>query len=179
MELWKNKYLDVNIYTRPGKRIKKVRKIVIHDTANPGANAYNHYRYFNTTARQSKRYASAHIFVDQQEAICIIPLNEIAYHANDGLIRKIQVLKPNANDYSIGIELCLTKEGRICGRTLARSAEIVAFLCKKYKLTEKDVVRHYDVTNKRCPKAWVANESLYTAFLRQVKQRLKASYVKK
>ena len=101
-----------------------------------------------------------------------MPLTEIAYHANDGIIRKIRALQPNANDWSIGIELCLTAEGKIAHQTLCRAVEIVAMLCKQYHLTEKDVVRHYDVTHKACPKSWVTNQLLYKAFQNQVKRKL-------
>lgn len=170
--LWKEQFLDKNPYTRPAKRLKSVRKIVVHDTANPGATAQNHFQYFNGTARKLKHYASAHIFIDEREAICIIPLNEVAYHANDGLFRKIEVLQPNANDFSIGIELCLTKDGRIHGKTIARAVDIVSFLCQKYKLTAKDIVRHFDVTNKRCPKIWVQNPNLFRGFQMQVSRKI-------
>lgn len=65
--------------------------IVIHETANPGAMAYNHYVYFNSAYRG----ASAHVFVDWVESIKIVPFREQAWHAG-----------PTANSKFIGIELC-------------------------------------------------------------------------
>lgn len=79
MSVFTNSYIPVNKYTRPGLKLQGVKKCVLHYTANPGAGADNHRRYFSN----AQVYASAHIFVDKAEAICIIPLNEVAYHAND------------------------------------------------------------------------------------------------
>ena len=75
MTSWKNKYININTYSRPGNKLTKVKKIIVHYTANNGATANNHYNYFNNL---KGRYASAHIFVDKKEALCIIPLDEIA-----------------------------------------------------------------------------------------------------
>lgn len=167
--MWIEKLINVNPVTRPGAKLKGVRKIVNHYTANPGASAHNHYRYFNGTAITQKRYASAHIFVDKQEAYLIIPLDEVAYHANDGSYKGIPELKPNANLYSIGVELCIEKDGSFHPETLRRAAEINAELCKRFKLDpQKDIVRHYDVTHKNCPARWVKYPNEFTEFKNMV-----------
>lgn len=167
--MWIEKLVNVNPVTRPGTKLKGVRKIVEHYTANPGASAYNHYKYFNGTAIQQKRYASAHIFVDKVEAYLIIPLDEVAYHANDGTYRGVPELKPNANLYSIGVELCIEKDGTFHPETLRRAAEINAELCKRFKLDpHKDIVRHYDVTHKNCPARWVQHPEEFTEFKNMV-----------
>ncbi len=167
--MWIEKLVKVNPVTRPGTKLKGVRKIINHYTANPGASAYNHYKYFNGTAIAQKRYASAHIFVDKTEAYLIIPLNEVAYHANDGSYRGVPELKPNANLYSIGIELCIEKDGTFHPETLRRAAEINAELCKRFKLDpHKDIVRHYDVTHKNCPARWVKYPKEFTVFKNMV-----------
>src|SRR5690606_4088541 len=167
--MWIEKLIKVNSVTRPGTKLKGVRKIVNHYTANPGASAYNHYRYFNGTAITQKRYASAHIFIDKVEAYLIIPLNEVAYHANDGTYRGVPELKPNANHYSIGVELCIEKDGSFHPETLRRAAEINAELCRRFKLNpQKDIVRHYDVTRKNCPARWVKYPKEFTEFKNMV-----------
>src|SRR5690606_9642874 len=167
--MWIEKLVKVNPVTRPGTKLKGVRKIVEHYTANPGASAYNHYKYFNGTAIAQKRYASAHIFVDKVEAYLIIPLNEVAYHANDGSYRGVSELKPNANLYSIGVELCIEKDGTFHPETLRRAAEINAELCKRFKLDpHKDIVRHYDVTHKNCPARWVKYPKEFAEFKNMV-----------
>jgi N-acetylmuramoyl-L-alanine amidase len=168
---WRNDFIQKNKYTRPGTLLKGVKKIVLHWTANPGASADAHKRYFGGTAIQNKTYASAHIFVDPKEAICIIPLNEMAYHANDEYekgFRGVKEIAPNANRCTIGVEMCVEKDGVISDDTVKRTAEVIADLCKTYKLTENDIVRHYDVTHKPCPKPFIDDFKKFEDFKKQV-----------
>lgn len=180
MPLWKNDFITTNKYTRPSIKLKTVKKIVLHWTANPGASAENHRSYFNGTAIKNKTYASAHIFVDSNEAICIIPFNEVAYHANDHyeinsrgeVFRGVRELSPNANYLSVGVEMCVEKDGNISSATIKRTATVIAALCKAYKLNENDIVRHYDVTHKHCPKPFVDQPERFNAFKAQVRALL-------
>lgn len=166
MAVWQDKFIKPNQYSRPQKKITAIRKIVIHWTANFGATANGHYNYFNTL---KGRYASAHFFVDKNEALCIIPLNEIAYHANDGSYKGIAELKPNANFLSVGIEMCVEKDGSFHPDTIAGTIAVAVELCKRYKLDPMtDIVRHYDVTHKNCPAPWVKNSTPFNNFKKAV-----------
>lgn len=169
MSVWQEKFISPNKYSRPQLKLNGVKKLVVHWTANYGATAENHYKYFNNL---KDRYASAHIFVDKKEAINIIPLNEVAYHANDGSYRGVSALKPNANYLSIGVELCVEKDGTFHKDTIARAVKVFAELCKKYKLDENDIVRHYDITHKNCPAPWVKDKSEFDEFKKSVKAEL-------
>lgn len=193
MNSWETDLIKLNKYTRPGKKLKGVKKIVLHWTANPGASAKNHQTYFGVTLvalnkeRESKGqepiFASAHIFVDKNGAKLIIPLNELAYHANDiqkynkdkSAYRGIEELKPNANYLSIGVEMCVEKDGTISPITLKNTVNVIAELCNTYKLTEKDIVRHFDVTSKNCPAPFVADDQLFIEFKKTVKSQLKTN----
>ena len=42
--------------------------------------------------------------------------------------------------------------------------QLTAWLCLKFNLTEEDVIRHYDVTGKICPKYFVEHESAWEDF---------------
>ncbi|MCM3107669.1 N-acetylmuramoyl-L-alanine amidase [Bacillus velezensis] len=188
MSAYRNQYIDINKWTRPGIKNNGVKKLVVHYTANPGAPAANHYRYFGQTlpaqnrnlSEKKQTFASAHIFVDRTEAICIIPLNEVAYHANDVQqivngqpYRGVSALKPNANFLSIGVELCIEKNGTFHPDTIARAEQVCAELCKKFKLDPiNDIVRHYDITHKICPAPWVSRSQGFTDFKNGVKARL-------
>ncbi|MBM7029099.1 N-acetylmuramoyl-L-alanine amidase [Bacillus velezensis] len=188
MSAYRNQYIDINKWTRPGIKNNGVKKLVVHYTANPGAPAANHYRYFGQTlpaqnrnlSEKKQTFASAHIFVDRTEAICIIPLNEVAYHANDVQqiingqpYRGVTALKPNANFLSIGVELCIEKNGTFHPDTIARAEQVCAELCKKFKLDPiNDIVRHYDITHKICPAPWVSRSQGFTDFKNGVKARL-------
>lgn len=183
MAKWRNDFVPKNKYTRPGRMLKGVKKIVLHWTANPGATALNHLKYFGVTliALNKKKeaegkkatYASAHIFVDQENAICIVPLNEVAFHANDGSYKGVAELIPNANELSIGVEMCVEEDGSISPKTLQRTVEVIAELCKLYKLTEKDIVRHFDVTKKLCPRPFIENPTKFSDLKKQVETLLK------
>ncbi|MEH7511594.1 peptidoglycan-binding protein [Gottfriedia acidiceleris] len=183
---WRNEFIPKNKYTRPGTLLKVVKKIVLHWTANPGAPAKNHVKYFGVTLpaqsklleQQGKKYtaASAHIFADKTESVCIIPLNEIAYHANDvqdhnddgSAYRGVKEIAPNANLYTLGYEMCVEEDETIHADTIKRAISDIAELCKTYKLTEKDIVRHYDVTKKDCPSPYVKEEKLFEDFKKQI-----------
>lgn len=176
MTSYKNSFINKNKFTRPGDKLASVKGIVLHYTANPGASAANHKKYFGNGA--GGRYAGAHIFVDEKEALCIVPLNEIAYHANENKCRipKLQghvgSYYGDANCTAIGIEMCINKSGKIEEATFKRTVNIVAGLCKKYRLGVDDLYRHYDVTGKNCPAPWVSNPSEFTRFKKVVKAKL-------
>lgn len=176
MSIYKNSYISKNKFTRSGDKLASVKGIVLHYTANPGASAANHKTYFGNGA--GGRYAGAHIFVDEKEALCIVPLNEIAYHANENKCR-IPKLKGHVGNYygdanctAIGVEMCINKAGKIEEATFKRTVNIVAELCKKFKLDVNDLYRHYDVTGKNCPAPWVSNPSEFTRFKNAVKAKL-------
>jgi len=170
MAVWTEKFIQPNKYSRPQNKLTAVRKIVMHYTANNGASANGHYNYFNNL---KGTYASAHLFVDRLEKLLIIPLNEIAYHANDRTYRGVKELLPNANFLSIGIEMCLEKDGSIHPQTIENAEDVAVELCKRFDLNPiTDIVRHFDVTGKNCPAPWVSNGALFTKFKNDVKVKL-------
>lgn len=166
---WREEFIPVNPFSRPGIPLRVVRNIVMHYTANPGASAANHVRYFGENlARQDPkdnkpdRYASAHLFVDPGDAVLIIPLTEQAYHASQ------------ANPYSIGVELCIEHDGTFHPETVRRAEQIVAELCKRYGLNPlRDVIRHFDVTGKVCPKPYIDDPAAWEAFRQHVDRMMK------
>ena len=50
--------------------------------------------------------------------------------------------------------------------------QLTAWLCQKFKLDENDVIRHYDVTGKNCPKYFVEDEEAWNEFKDNVKRAL-------
>lgn len=167
------RHINKSKFSRPGYKLLPVKAFVIHYTANNGGTADNHFNYFNNL---KDRYASAHIFVDRSKALEIIPLNEVAFHANE---RKEGPLIPslkatasyypggNANLNSIGIEMCMEKDGTIHPDTIARTLLVLQKLQKQFGVWP--IYRHYDVTGKKCPAPFVANIKLWTKFLADVK----------
>lgn len=163
------KFITKRKNTRPGWKQVGIRGIVVHYTANPGAGAENHYRYFNNGA--GGRSASAHYFVDAKEIIQIIPDNEVAFHVNEGKTRKLSWMNASISGYvgngnvcSIGIEMCQEKDGSFHPNTVKQTQELIAMLMKKYNIGISRVVRHYDQTGKFCPGPYVSSATAWNNF---------------
>ena len=142
MSFIKYEYIRINKFSRPGIKNSGIKGLIMHYTANNGGTARNHKSYFNNL---NGVYASAHLFVDDKEAICIIPLNEVAYHAND--IQKYVNGQPyyplrsiigNANYSTIGIEMCLDRNGKITEKTFQNTVKAVKELIAKYPNITRD-----------------------------------------
>lgn len=154
--------LTPNEYSRPQLKMTTVNRVVIHYTANPGTTAEQNREYFENLAILQDRHASAHFIVDLDGTIVqIIPISEVAY------------AQVHANEDSISIECCHPDEsGQFNDSTFYSASDLAAFFCKAFDLDPAtQVVRHYDVTGKNCPKYYVENESAWTAFLDAVQAR--------
>lgn len=142
-------YLSLNQYSRPGIKMEGVKGVVIHYVGNPGSTAVANRNYFNRLKDQqtaNPRYASSHYIIGLEgEVIECVPETEIAYHASA------------RNRDHIGIEVCHPlADGKFNAITYQSLIELTVDICKRYKLDPmKDVIRHYDVTGKDCPKYYV------------------------
>lgn len=159
----KEQLLDVNEYSRPGIALNKVKGIVVHYTANQGTDAEANRNYFNhlpaiNEKKQQKTYASSHFVIGLNgQIIQCIPLNEIAYASNE------------RNSDTISIECChKTKSGKFTDETYQSLVRLTTYLCMKYNLEADDVIRHYDVTGKNCPKYFVEHKAAWAKFLKEV-----------
>lgn len=157
--------LDMNEYSRPGTPTDTITGIVIHYTANPGSTAKQNRDYFNGLQDGHDTYASSHFVVGiEGEIVQCIPTAEVAYASNE------------RNNDTVSIECCHPDEtGRFTDATYESVVHLTAFLCKKFNLTEQDVIRHYDVTGKNCPKYFVENEEAWKIFRADVKAALERS----
>ena len=160
-------FIRKNIFSRPDVGRQKVDKIVIHYVANPGSTARNNRDYFDSLADQdpqkSGSSASSHFVVGLEgEVIQCIPVNEIAY-ANAPL-----------NNTTVAIEVCHPDDsGKFNDATYESLVDLTAFLCRQLKLTPGDVIRHYDVNEKLCPKYYVEHKDAWEQFLKDVKAAMK------
>lgn len=159
----KEEFLTINDYSRPGDKVDQIEKIVIHYTGNPGTTAQGNRDYFESLAENPVTSASSHFVIGLNgEIIQCVPLNEIAYASN------------RANTYSISIECCHPDEsGEFSAVTYNQCVALTAELCKYYHLDpETDVIRHYDVTGKECPRFYVENPQEWDMFIGFVKDRV-------
>ena len=151
--------LTPNPYSRPQKKMDKITGIVIHYTANPGATAIGNRNYFESLKDSHATKASSNFVVGLDgEIVQCIPTWEMAYASND------------RNHDTVSIECCHPDEtGKFNDATYRSMVQLTAWLCLKFNLTEQDVIRHYDVTGKNCPKYFVENEDAWNQFKADVK----------
>ena len=146
--------LPVNPYSRPGTKLKQVKGIVVHYTANPGTTAMQNRDYFAGLEKSHKTSASSHFIIGLEgEIVQCVPCKEIAYASND------------RNKDTISIECCIPDEtGRFNESTYRSLVELTTWLMGRYDLGVEDVIRHYDVTGKNCPKYFVEHEEAWDDF---------------
>ena len=144
--------------TRPQKALEKVNGIVVHYTANPGTSARQNRDYFNGLAETKKTKASSHFVIGLEgEIVQCIPCNEISYASN------------NRNSDTISIECCIEDEtGKFNDSTYQSLIELTTWLMGRYDLSADDVIRHYDVTGKKCPLYFVEHEDAWEQFHRDL-----------
>jgi N-acetylmuramoyl-L-alanine amidase CwlA len=147
-------FLTPNKYSRPQTPLKKVTKIAVHYVGNAGSSAQGNRNYFESL-KDKHIYASSHYIIGLNgEIIQCIPEEEISYATNQ------------ANSYSISIECCHPDStGKFNDKTLHSLIDLCVDICKRYKLNPlTDIIRHYDVTRKKCPLYWVNNPKDFELF---------------
>ena len=158
-------YLTVNPYSRPGEPLEKVNGVVIHYVGNPGTTAHANRNYFESLASGLENtYASSHFIVGLEgEVIQCVPLTEIAYASN------------TRNGDTVSIEVCHPDEtGEFSPVTYDRTVELTAWLCREFRLDpSQDVIRHYDVTGKECPRYYVEHPEAWDDFRADVASEMK------
>ena len=155
-------YVDVQLinkgYARTGVKLIEVNNIVIHYVGNPGTTAQNNRDYFN----KSDTEVCSHFVIGLEgEIIQCVPLDEKSNASN------------NRNLDTISIEVCHPDDsGKFTDASYESLVKLTAWLCDNSGLKAKDVIRHYDITGKECPKYFVDNEYEWKNFLEDVKQEL-------
>ena len=151
--------LTVNEYSRPGAETDKIRGIVVHYTANPGSTAMDNRNYFEHLKDTKATQVSSNFVVGLDgEIVQCVPTWEVAYASNE------------RNKDTVSIECCHPDEsGKFTQETYRSMVQLSAWLCMKFDLTEDDVIRHYDVTGKNCPKYFVEDEEAWKQFKADIK----------
>ena len=155
--------LTENPWSRPGTELERIKGVVIHYVGNPGTTAEANRSYFESlSAGTEDIYASAHFIVGLDgEVIQCIPLTEWAYASNA------------RNEDTVSIEVCHPDDtGEFSNVTYDRVVELTAWLCDTFDLKTTDVIRHYDVSGKDCPKYYVEHEDAWQQFLTDVDEAM-------
>ncbi|MBQ8613737.1 MAG: N-acetylmuramoyl-L-alanine amidase, partial [Ruminiclostridium sp.] len=123
-------FLTPNKYSRPGIKLKEIKKIAIHYVGNPGSSAMANRNYFENLKDTKATYVSAHFVIGLRgEIIQCIPTNEYSYCTNE------------ANSYSISIECCHPDStGKFNSFTENSLVELCVKLCKDFNLSADDII---------------------------------------
>ena len=144
----KDMLITPNKWSRPQTKIGTIKRIVVHWIGNAGRTAENNAKYFDSLKGGRGTYASSHYIIGNDGVVIrCVPENEVAYHAS------------SANSYSIGIEVCHPDNtGKYTDAAYRALVELLVDLCDRYKLEPTQaIIRHYDVSEKDCPRYYVKN----------------------
>ena len=152
---------------------KKNKYLVIHYVG-AVSTAKNNASYFYST----NRGASANYFVDDTSIWQVVEDKDAAWHC--GTTGKYYH-KECRNNNSIGIEMCcIKKNGKldVSDKTVANTIELVKQLMTKYNIPASKVIRHYDVTHKKCPAPFVSDSARWKEFKAKLtdKEETKTTY---
>lgn len=159
--------LTPNEYSRPQIAIDQVNYIAIHYTANPGSSAKDNRDYFENLSVTHETKVSSHFVVGLEgEVIQCIPTAEMSYATNE------------RNVDTISIECCHRDETGVFEEATYESAvKLTAWLCTRFGLTEDNVIRHYDVTGKNCPKYYVENPDAWEQMKSDIAAQIQEDYI--
>ena len=141
------------------RKTSNIKYIVIHYTANDGDTAASNARYY----ARGNRGASAHYFVDSSYIVQSVADNYVAWSVGGNKYSDCNktgggtLYGKCTNANSISIEICDdNKNGNIypSEKTISNAIELTQLLMKKYNISINNVIRHFDVTGKKCPMYW-------------------------
>ena len=148
--------INVDGDSRRGVYLEGVRNIVIHYVGNPGSTAQQNRDYY---ANPYSDVSSHFVIGLKGEIIQCIPLHEKSSASN------------HRNKDTISIEVCHPDEsGKFTDETYDSLVKLTVWLCEVCGLDSNDVIRHYDITGKKCPLYFVTNEDAWKQFKRDIKR---------
>ncbi len=147
--------LPLNEYSRSGDWLEAVNGVVVHYTGNPGTTARQNRNYFAGLARSHETYASSNFVIGLEgETLLCVPVNEVAYASSQ---RNIDTLS---------IEVCHPdEEGAFTAESYDALVRLVQWAVDTYGLDRSQILRHYDVTGKECPRYYVRDPGAWEDFL--------------
>ena len=156
-------FVDVQIIglentSRRGVKLWAVNNIVLHYVGNPGSTAKDNRDWY----AESNCEVNSHFVVGLQgEVIQCVPLDEKSSASN------------HRNGDTISIEICHPDEsGKFSDATYNSVVDLVAWLVQTCNLEVEDVIRHYEVTGKICPKYYVENDDAWVKLRADIQARM-------
>lgn len=146
--------MDIKYQYIPYNRTKQRPKIdmwnpeyiTIHSTGNPDSTAQNEADY---VCYNSDRQASFHYVCDDKQIICVLPPDEVAWHAGDGR-------NGTGNTKSIAIEICESGDRK---KAVMNTVKLTKFLMDEHNIPIDHVVQHNKWSGKNCPR--ILRDNMY------------------
>jgi len=157
-----SKIIEIDDASRRSYKLDAVNDIVIHYIGNPQTTALENYNYFASP----RSVVSSHFLIGLEgEVIQCIPLDEWSSASNW------------RNNDTISIEVCHPDEtGEFLDATYDALVQLTSWLCDAYNLDTEQIIRHYDITGKDCPRYFVRNEDEWVTFKNNVKEYLEINH---
>ena len=151
--------IQVDGLSRRGEKLEDIRNIVIHYVGNPGTTAQQNHDWYENPQSE----VSSHFLVGLEgEIIQCIPLDEFSSATN------------HRNKDTISVEVCHPDDsGKFNDAAYSSLVRLTVWLLENTGLKPEDVIRHYDVTGKECPRYYVRNEDSWHLFLQDVDAALR------
>ncbi len=144
-------YIDEGNPSRTGLRLDGVNNIVVHYVGNPGTTAQQNRDFYN---HEDSDVCSHFVVGIDGEIINCVPLIERSSASN------------HRNHDTISIEVCHPDEsGKFTEASYASLIKLTDWLIKEFGMNPEDVIRHYDVTGKECPRYYVKNPEAWEQFI--------------
>lgn len=146
--------IGINGTGRRSTVLGTVNNIAVHYVGNPGTTAMQNRNYFN----QPTTTVSSHFIVGLDgEIVQCVPLDEVSSATN------------HRNSDTISIEVCHPDTtGKFNEKTYRSLIRLCRWLCDEYGLEATDLIRHYDVTGKRCPLYYVEHPDAWDQLVQDV-----------
>ena len=153
--------------------------VVWHYIGVPGQTPMQAYNYFNDPTKQV--FAGCHFcvgldgdviqFADADRAVWHCGAKQYTRWMQNAHYEYATNAKGKTPNWAfIGVELCHPDDtGQFTEPTLRAAAVLAKQLISDYNLQVSDMIRHYDVTGKDCPKYWIANPQAWSGFKRRIR----------
>ena len=153
--------IPVNGAGRRGIPLEDLNSIVVHYVGNPGTTAQQNRDYY----AQETTTVSSHFLIGLQgEILQCVPLYEKSSATNE------------RNRDTLSIEVCHPDEsGIFTPESYQALVKLTTYLCELCDFDSRNIIRHYDVTGKVCPKLFVEDESAWTQFLSDIDTALSSN----
>ena len=155
-------------YASKKRALSDIKYLVIHYVGAEGGSEANGNYYKNNTVG-----ASAHYYCGHSGEPCVQSVQDNCVAWAVGTAGYYTQKHANCrNSNSISIELCCWHKNNIWtvdDETVEKALALTEMLMDKYSIPKSNVIRHFDVVNKKCPAFWIDNNRWKKEFWDKIK----------